>query len=190
MSRAYKIQVSQRAKHVLRASDHVSTQLEMLEILPCERMADLLGDELARRGFVRKGDKLVRRESDGVVVEVDPLSATVLVKLETEKAVTIEGERQAWSAFPEAKDQEREKQALRAQLLQDLQRQAEAKKGDLQKSVTDRLEGHLGDLRQELDKAVNRVTAEALKEKAAQIGQIKEMSEDAATGSLTIVLEV
>ncbi len=33
-------------------------------------------------------------------------------------------------------------------------------------------------------------TYDALKEKAAQIGQIKEVSEDAATGSLTIVLEV
>ncbi len=38
--------------------------------------------------------------------------------------------------------------------------------------------------------AVNRVTAEALKEKAAKLGQIKQISEDAQTGSLTIVLEV
>ena len=56
--------------------------------------------------------------------------------------------------------------------------------------MTDRLEKQLGDLRQELDQAVNRVTAESLKEKARRMGQIKEMTEDPQTGSLTIVVEV
>jgi hypothetical protein len=37
---------------------------------------------------------------------------------------------------------------------------------------------------------VNRVTAEALKRKAASLGQIKEMTEDPQAGSLTIVVEV
>ena len=50
--------------------------------------------------------------------------------------------------------------------------------------------GRLGDLRRELDQDVNRVTAEALKRRAAQIGQIKEMTEDPQSGSLTIVVEV
>jgi hypothetical protein len=52
------------------------------------------------------------------------------------------------------------------------------------------LEGHLSDLQKELNEAVNRVTAEALKQKAAQIGQIKEVTEDPQSGSLTIKLEV
>ena len=56
--------------------------------------------------------------------------------------------------------------------------------------MTDQLEAQLGDLRQELDQAVNRVTAEALKRKAAQLGQIKEITEDPQAGSLTIVVEV
>jgi hypothetical protein len=48
----------------------------------------------------------------------------------------------------------------------------------------------LAGLRQELDEAVNRATGEALKQKAGQLGQIKEMTEDPQTGSLTIVVEV
>ena len=36
----------------------------------------------------------------------------------------------------------------------------------------------------------NKVTADALKVKAAQLGQIKEMTEDPQAGSLTIVVEV
>ena len=50
--------------------------------------------------------------------------------------------------------------------------------------------GEVHRLQKELDQAVNRVTAEALKRKAAQMGQIKEMTEDPQAGSLTIVVEV
>ena len=190
MSRAYKIKIKQSARHVLRASDHVSTKLELLEILPPERMADLLANELAKRGFKMQGEKLTRETKDGVIIEIDPLQATVMVRAETKQTVTIEGERQTWSERPpEGKQQEHERDKLRQQLLDDLQRQAAEQKAQLQKSVTDRLEGHLMDLRKELDAAVNRVTADALKEKAAQMGQIKSLTED-ETGSLTIVLEV
>jgi FtsH ternary system domain X5 len=56
--------------------------------------------------------------------------------------------------------------------------------------VTDRLERELGDLRRELDEIVNRVTAEALKRKAASMGSIKQLTEDPEVGSLTIVVEV
>ena len=59
-----------------------------------------------------------------------------------------------------------------------VEKKIEEQVGGLQGKVTDRLEGELGDLRQELDQAVNRVTAEALKRKAASLGQVKEMTED------------
>lgn len=190
MSRAYKIKVTERARHVLRASDRVSTHLELLEILPAERMAALLADELRVRGFTERGGQLVRTEKDGVVIEVDPCAATVTVRIEGEKEVTVESEREVWTATAPGKGQDPEKENLRKQALQDLQRDAAAKQADLQKRLTDRLEGQLADLRKELDAAVNRVTGQALKEKAAQIGQIKELTEDAQTGSLTIVLEV
>ncbi len=185
MSRAYRIKVRESATQTLRASDHVSTQLELLEILPPERMAELLGAELQKRGFEAEGDKLVRREN-GVSVEVDAKSATVTVRAEGEQILDLEGERTGWGA------RDNDKQAteqLRQELLKELQKQADAKTKDLQKQITDRLEGHLQDVRRELDAAVNRVTADALKEKAAQLGQIKEMTED-PNGSLTIVLEV
>jgi len=51
----------------------------------------------------------------------------------------------------------------------------------MQTAVTDQLEAQLGGLRAELDQAVNRVTAEALKRKAAQLGQIKQITEDSAS---------
>ena len=51
MSRAYRVRVRESTHQVIRAEDHVSTTLEMLEILPCEEMAELLRAELIGRGF-------------------------------------------------------------------------------------------------------------------------------------------
>jgi hypothetical protein len=60
MSRAYRIRVRESLKRILRAKDQVSTQLELLEILPAEEMAGLLAQELECRGFLRQGRALVR----------------------------------------------------------------------------------------------------------------------------------
>src|SRR5688572_11247996 len=125
MSRAYRIKVKESARHVVRASDHVSSQLELLEILPPEQMAGMLADELAQRGFAKQGGKLVRQMPDGVVIEVDPHSATVTVKAQQEQEVTVEGERQGWSTVEKGKQHQRDRDKLREELLQDLQRQAD-----------------------------------------------------------------
>ena len=79
---------------------------------------------------------------------------------------------------------------LRKELQTSMEEEAQEKGEKLKRQVTDRLERKLADLRQELDQAVNRATAAALRQKAAQLGQIREMTEDPATGSLTIVVEV
>jgi hypothetical protein len=189
MSRAYRISVRESINRVIRAKDHVSTQLEILEILPCEQMAEILAKELEGRGFKRKGKDLVREE-DGVVITVDSETATVTVTAEASQEVELEAERIGYAGDHNGKDAKRVREAARQQLQKDLEAKADAKREKMQSEVTDRLEAKLGDIREELHQAVNRVTAEALKQKAAQLGQIKEMTEDPQSGSMTIVLEV
>ena len=46
MSRSYRVSVRECVNRVIRAEDRISTQLEILEILPAEQMAGLLADEL------------------------------------------------------------------------------------------------------------------------------------------------
>jgi hypothetical protein len=189
MSRAYRIKVSESLNRVIRASDHVSTQLELLEILPQESMAALLERELASLGFERRGEVLVR-EQNGVIVEVDPQTGTITARIEADQKVQLEKQSDA-NVYDFGSETSKQIQAAkRDQLRRDMEKEAEKEQQQLQKEVTDRLEAELVDLRGELDQAVNRVTAEALKQKAAQLGQIKEMTEDQQTGSLTIVLEV
>jgi hypothetical protein len=189
MSRAYRIRVRESLARVVRAQDQVTSQLELLEVLPRDQMAEMLGQELASRGFQRGGRRAVREQA-GVRVEVDLDTGTVHVRAETSRQVQIEGEKEgrAYDDFgPHAGKVEK---ALRDSLRKDLEKQAVGRAERLQTELTDRLEGELTDLRKELNQAVNRVTAEALKQKAAQLGRIKEMNEDAQAGSLTIVLEV
>ncbi len=190
MSRAYRIKVRESLQRVVRASDHVSTQLEVLEILPAEEMAELLAEELERRGFRRHGKSLSRRQM-GITIQIDPETATVTVKSESEDRITLEAEKNPiLDRDLGGAHADKVKEAVRQELRQDLEEKAAGKAAEIQREVTEKLKGSLADLRQELNQVVNRVTAEALKKKAAQIGQIKEMTEDRQSGALTIVLEV
>jgi len=70
MSRSYRVSVRECVNRVIKAEDRVSTQLEVLEILPKEQMGGLLADELEKQGYRREGNLLVKEE-DGVVVSID-----------------------------------------------------------------------------------------------------------------------
>lgn len=190
MSRAYRLKVTETLRRVVRAEDHVSTELEILEILPREEMSGLLAGELERRGF-QKGKEGWERTLDSVTVVVNPNNGEVMVTAEVHEEISIEGKKQGvayddWGTM----NKKKVKEELTRTLRRDLEDQADRQESSLQHSATDKLEAQLGDLRAELDQVVNRVTAEGLKIKAARMGQIKEMTEDPQTGNLTIVVEV
>jgi hypothetical protein len=189
MSRAYRIRVHESHNRTIRAEDHVSTQLEILEVLPPEQMAGLLADELAKRGFERNGTTLTRKQN-GVTVAVETTTGTVTVTAEASEQTTVEVERTGSAYDEDGSHAQTVRENLKKQIEKDIERKVGEQTAGLQTKVTDRLEAELNDVRQELDQAVNRVTAEALKRKAAQMGQIKEMTEDPQAGSLTIVVEV
>jgi hypothetical protein len=190
MSRAYRIAVRESENRTIRAEDHVCTDLELIEVLPPDQMADLLAHELEQRGFERKGNTMVRKEKSGVVITVDVNTGTVTASTESSEEAQIEVEREGRAYDDVGGHAETVRKELEKQAKQDIEKKAGEKKAALQTKVTDRLEAELCDLRQELDQVVHRVTAEALKQKAAQMGQIKEMTEDPQAGSLTIVVEV
>jgi hypothetical protein len=190
MSRAYRIRVQESLRRVITAEDHVSTQLELLELLPEDQMASLLAAELERAGFKKKGNKLTRSNKD-VVIEIDPCNANVTVHVESSTEVEVKGERAAILNRDAHRDQNKKAEdSTREELRKDLNKKVDDQRTALETAVTQKLQGSLADIRKELDQVVNRVTAEALKRKAAQMGRITELSEDKASGSLTIVLEV
>jgi hypothetical protein len=189
MSRAYRIRVRETLERDISAEDRITSHLELLEILPPEQMAELLRNELKGKGFEDKGGKLVRQDGD-ITVTVDPTTGEVTVSSEATEHLAIEGQREGQSYDDVGPGAENMKRRLEGELKQDLENRAAQQQQRLQGKASEALEGHLCDLHTELDGVVNRVTAEALKQKAAQMGEIKEISEDPQSGSLTITLEV
>lgn len=188
MSRAYRVSVSESLNRVVQAEDGICSKLELLPLLSREELAGLLAAELEGRGFKRDGDVALRTESDGVRIAVDVTTGDVSVTLASEAEVTLTAKGEVSVARPdETKEAEgRAREKARGRLEDEAKDAAER----LREQVTRRLEGRLRDLKSELDAVSNKVTAEALKVRAKQLGTVEEIHEDAATGSLTIKVRV
>ncbi|MEM8667872.1 MAG: hypothetical protein AAGG48_10175 [Planctomycetota bacterium] len=189
MSRAFRVTVKETVRRVIHAEDHVRTQLEMLEVLPCDQMMELLSKELVSLGFERDGTALSRTDGNArVVIRLE--DGTVVVESASREDLEIEGKRSVRVFEESGKSEEQVRDLLSKQIQADVNEETQEKQSELQTELTDQLESQLADLRLELDQACNRATAAALKQKAAQLGQIKEMTEDSQSGSLTIVVEL
>lgn len=190
MSRAYRVSVSESARRIIHGSDHVCTDLELLEVLPKEDMAALLTKELQGLGFVPEEETLVRRHGD-VTICVDPATGQVSVQAELQQDVELTETAGGWGDEDYgAEGRKNVEENLREKALAGIERQAKSRENRLTREATEQLEQTLRDLQPELDGVVNRVTAAALKQKAAQLGEIKQITEDTENGSMTIILEV
>ena len=188
MSRAYRISITESLRRHVQVEDGIRTTLEVLPVLPKERMGALLGAELEKRGFKREGDKVRRLEKDGVAIEVDLPTGEVTAKASEVGDVDLKVEKRATVA--DRGRQEAEKEKLREQAKQDLEQHAKEEEERLRQKATEKVERKLKDLRNELDAVTTRVTAEALKIRAGELGTVEEISEDPQTGSMTIKVRV
>jgi hypothetical protein len=191
MSRAYKVRVKESLARDVCAEDSIEARLEILEILPPETMSEMLAQELEQRGFERQEDgTLTRKGAEGVSVTVDPCSGEVSIRAQTGDRIEVEGAREGYGYDDIGPGRRSVEQRLGKELRGDLEKRIEQQAEDLQRDATSKLERQLQELQPILDEAVNRVTAEALKQKAAQMGEVKEISEDSKSGALTIKVEV
>lgn len=186
MSRAYRISVKESLSRHVQVDDGVCSSLELLPILSKERMGELLAAELEQRGFKRDGNVAKRAEKDGITTEVNVETGEVNVVAEGHTNLELETERTALIDRDINPDREK---LLRDQARASLEREAKAEEEALRRKVTEQLEGKLRDLKEELDGVVNKVTGTALKQRAAELGQVEEVHEE-ANGSITIKVRV
>lgn len=189
MSRAYRIEVGESLSRTLSSDDEVSTQIELLPVLPEESMRRILAQELEKRGFREEEGKHVRQGS-GVVVTVDAKSGEVTVRAQDSERIDLSAKETGVYADDWGASQRQVEQQLSQKLREGLEEQAAAREKKLRKETTDRLERELCDVLRELDQVTNRTIGEALKIKAREMGDVKEIVEDERTGSLKIVLDV
>jgi len=182
VSRAIQVRISESVVRTIHVEDGVASPLEMLPILPPERMAELLARELEALGFVRDGRTCKRTEPDGIEVTVDLETSTVAVKLGAGAQIAESIERTMQVAI---ENKDLAEASVRNTMVRDLDARVADQTEELRRAVTARLEAKVADLKVELDGAIGRATVGALTEKASQLGQIESTHEDEA-GNVTI----
>lgn len=190
MSRAYRISVKESITKHIQGSDEICTRLELLEILPPETMAELLRHELEHKGYRPTNDGKLQRVENNTTITIDPLNGEVSLRAEIEKTITEQGTRDGsgWDDMGPSRDAVESR--TRELLKEDLESRISQKQSKLQEKASQKLEQALTHVQPQLSEIVNRVTREALKQKAAQMGTIQEITEDPSTGSMTIKVEV
>jgi hypothetical protein len=188
MSRAYRISVTESLRRHVQVEDGIRTRLEVLPVLAAERMGELLAVELEKRGFARDGKTARRTEKDGVVIEVDLGSGELTARATEESELQLKVDKRGTVADRNLQDEARDK--LQQQAREDLEEKARGAEEKLRQKATEKVERKLKDLKAELDSVSTRVTAEALKIRAGELGTVEEISEDPETGSMTIKVRV
>jgi hypothetical protein len=162
-----------RTTRTVTARDRLELKLSLLDILPEAEMAALLRQELERDGWQTQKGRTVTNV-DGVRVELAPDGKSVTAETIGER--TVEG------------------RALTRQQSQDIaNRAAESTQESLQLDVAARLARLEPDLRARVEQAVQRVYIEALKRKAASLGQVESLQESTlpdGTQEVTIKVRV
>ena len=193
MSRIYRIRVSETLERVDHLEDGVALQLELLDILPRREMAGRLADALAQRGFSRvdgEPNVLELQPEEGVTIRVDAESGRVEARVSGTATISLKREKSNSVDVDTKSDIQRGEERLRKQLKAQLEQEATEHSDSVRQELTKKLEEHIAEVRPVLDRAVNEVTAGALKTRAAQLGEVESIEEDADSGSLVIRVKV
>lgn len=186
MSRAYEIRVKRSLVHHRKVEDGIEARLELLPIAAPERTSDLLAAELAERGW-EVSEGTARKSVDGVTVEVETATGTVTLRAEEQIDESYEVERSR-RVYEERADATRKQLSEAADA--ELAARATEREQQAQDDLATRLEGVLAGMKAELDEVSNGVNRSALRERAAQMGEIIDVAENPESGEMTIRVKV
>ena len=171
MSRGYQIEwVSVRSS--VQHGDRLDLEVGLLAILPDDQMRALLREELEREGWRRAADGSLEADVEGTPVTLSPDGKTVSATKSVDASVGARG----------VDKQSADKELARA---------AETAKGQLGEKVTKALAKVEAAVKPIVDAAVQRVYLEALKRKAASLGQLESVVETRGEGGeLEVTIKV
>lgn len=187
MSQTYTVEMAQ-VEIVAAGCDSITTRLSSLSILPEAELADCLAKVLADSGYssAEPGEGKLSRQVAGARVEIDPRTKEVRVSVAREavqdELVKVRVERTgSQSELAKAK-------------RESLTRAIEGKKRDLEEDLAREATTELGKAlpgaRAEIESINHRWLAEAIKRKAAQLGEVRRVDENEAERTLTISIKI
>lgn len=187
MSQTYTLELAQ-VEVVASGCDSITTKLSSLSVLPDTEMRECLGKVLAESGYelVDQGEGRMARNVDGCRMEIHPDTLEVRVTVEREVAQEEVVRVKVRSYGPDQKRQQDRVENL-AKAVQGKQQQLSA---EMSREATAELAKALPAARREIDAVNHRWLSEALKRKAAQIGEVQRIEENDAERTLTISIKV
>lgn len=154
-------------------------------MVPEQRGRELLADALMRRGFRRGADGRLERQKDGLAEVFDPATLEVTTRAAEER--TAEAEAQQEVSSGRSKIGARRKRAVENGIKESLRRQEQAKlRADLAKRLAQTDEAR----RKELEDAAVDAMAEALQEKARQLGEVTSVESTRTETEFTLVIKI
>jgi hypothetical protein len=191
LSYPYRVVVSRSVETTVNAKDKSTQKVSLTTILPEKAMKDLLKDALVKRGWKEKEGEpgKLEREKDGMHQTIDLATLTVETevsvteKIKKEKSVEVVGD-----AYRKD-DIETEKDRLRARAGAELEKQLavsddekDEKKRALERAIAEKLSGSDEERKKDLNETLLEVYAEALKKKAASLGNVTSVKEERKDG--------
>ena len=200
MSYPYRVVVTKAVEETVDAHDRVVTKVSLTPILPEAAMREVLRDVLKARGWTEVAGQPGKLEKKGPggedqVFDLETLTVTTELRaketIKKEKTVEVMGD--AWRKD----DVEQEKEKLKAKAAADLERrlavtedERQGTKQDLEKQIAERLAAGETERKQELNEALLGVYAEALKKKAASLGNVTSVREERREGGREFELTI
>ena len=184
MSYAYRVTVSRTVQETVKGKDSSKNKVELTEILPKEKMREMLERALEKRGFERQKDGTLTRTKDGVTETFDPkkmeVTATAEVAGDIKKQKTVQAVGDARSQRDAASQRAHAEAEVGGRLEKEIavtEGERAAKRGELEREAKKRLDETEQARVRDLNDATLDVYQEAVKEKAKTLGTVKEMTE-------------
>lgn len=176
MSRGYRIRWAQPVWHnastTVESGDAISMDVGILEILPESEMLALLRERLAGAGWTKDDDGTMRTTISGVDVTLAADGRTVTASATASQGVEVRTTQQA-------------------ELNERLARASEGAKQQLTEKVAKQIIGAEAEIREKVQGALQRVYVEALRRKAASMGEIESVLEGVGEdGELELTIKV
>lgn len=185
MSFPYRVTVSRTVQETVTEKDQSRNKVDLTPILESGRMRDLLVEALLRRGFEKQEDGTLVRTKDGVREVFDPntmeVTASAEVSGDIKKEKTVEARGDSWRR----EEAERSRKHVEAEVGKRLEKELavtdaerQEKQRELSAEAAKRLQESEKRRMQDLNEATLDVYADALKEKARTLGEVKEVHEN------------
>lgn len=198
MSSPYRIKLKESVTETVRDSDKTTQKINLENIVSEDDMRSLLKENLKKEGFKEtSGNKLVKKRETGEVQTVDLANLEVTTELEVhkqvkvEREVTVKGRDADRMSRTEKRDFDKKaKSDLLGKLEKEAKTEARKQQAALAKLIADTLAKSEEERRTELNRAVKETYKDAIKKKAASMGNVTSIEERGGGEDYEMVIRI